>query len=256
MRLMTATILVWALLQVLPGPLFCAEPDFNDTVKKFIKVIGNNDRKAIAALVAYPLHREVPLPTVKSSDQFLEVFDEILDDTFLKAITASRVADDWSEMGWRGIMFQNGSLWLDEDGKIRAVNYQTGQGKRKRAELIEADKQRLPASLRNFVEPVLEWETAKYRIRIDQIAENRFRYAVWPVQKKTSELPDLVLSNGTVTYDGSGGNHNYDFKSGEVLYRCFVWTIGGADTASGEIKVYRNKKVVLKQPVLKVISGR
>ena len=255
MRLVTAIIAACALFLSFSSPLFSAEANFDSNVKKFIQVIGNGDRKEIAHLVAYPLHRKVPLSSVKSPSQFLEVFDEIMDEVLLKSISTSSIADDWSEMGGKGIMFQNGSLWLNEEGKIRAINYETEKGKRKRINLIEADKQKLHARLRNFVEPVLEWETAKYRIRIDQISDNKFRYAVWPVHRKTSELPDLVLRNGTVTYDGSGGNHHYDFKSGDVLYRCFVWILGAAESPPGEIYVYKNRKVVLSQPVLKVITG-
>jgi len=256
MKPITATILACAIILSFSCPLWSAEPSFENTVKKFINVVARKDRKALSNLVSYPLQRRVPLSSIDNPQQFLEAYDEILDENILKAISTSRVSADWSEMGWRGIMFQNGSLWLDEEGKITAINYQTEKGKRKRAELIEADKQKLHISLRDFIEPILEWETAKYRIRIDQITDVTFRYAVWPVQKKSSETPDLVLRNGTLTFDGSGGNHHYDFKSGEVLYRCFVWRIGNADTPPGEIKVYKHKKLMLSQPVVNVISGR
>ena len=256
MKLITATLLVFAIILSFTCPLWSAELSFENTVKNFIKVAASKDRKALANLVSYPLQRGVPLPSIDNPKQFLEAYDEILDENILKAISTSIVSADWSEMGWRGIMFQNGSLWLDEEGRITAINYQTEKGKRKRAELIEVDKKELHSSLRDFVKPVLEWETAKYRIRIDQITDEKFRYSVWPVQKKSSEMPDLVLRNGTVTFDGSGGNHHYDFKSGEVLYRCFVWLIGDADTPPGEIEVYKRKKLLLNQPVVKVIKGR
>ena len=256
MRVITTTAIVCAFLLSFSLPLLGAEPYFISTVNKFIKIVDSKDREAIANLVSYPLHRKVPLPCVNSTSQFLEVFDEILDENLLRAISNSSVIDDWSAVGWRGIMFQRGALWLDEQGRIIAINYQTEQGKRKRAELIEADKKRLHSSLRDFSEPVLEWETAKFRIRIDQITDDKFRYAVWPVHKKTFEIADLVLQNGTVTFEGSGGNHHYDFKCGEFLYRCFVWVIGEADTPPGEIEVYKHEKLVLSQPVLKVIRGR
>jgi len=207
-------------------------------------------------MISYPLQRRVPLSRIDNPKQFLEAYDEIVDEEIMTAIATSKVTTDWAEMGWRGIMFQNGSLWLDEKGKITAVNYQTEKGVRRRAELIESDRQKLHDNLRNFVEPVLEWETANYRIRIDRIDENRFRYAVWPVQKKTTEKPDLILNNGTVTFEGSGGNHHYDFKSGAVLYQCFVWVIGADDTPAGELQVYKHKKLAVNQPVTKVISGR
>ncbi len=256
MKLITTTILACTMILSFSCPHLSAEPNFENTVKKIVTVVASNDRKALANLVSYPLQRKVPLASIDNPKQFLEAYDEIVDEKFIKSISMSKASTDWSEMGWRGIMFQSGALWLDEDGKITAINYQTEIGKRKRSELIEADKQKIHDSLRNFVEPVLEWETAKYRIRIDQIDIDKFRYAVWPVKKKSSEKPDLVLKNGTLTFDGSGGNHHYDFKSGEVLYQCFVWVIGAEDTPFGEIKVYKHQKLVLSQPVTKVVISR
>jgi hypothetical protein len=256
MKLITTTILACALTLAFSCSLWCAEPNLENTVNRFIEIVASHDRKALANSVSYPLQRKVPLSSIDNPKQFLEAYDEIVDEKFTKSISTSKVSTDWSEMGYRGIMFQNGTLWLDEDGRISAINYETEKGKRKRTELIEADKQKLHDSLRNFVEPVLEWETAKYRIRIDQIDIDKFRYAAWPVQKKPSEKPDLILKNGILTFDGSGGNHHYDFKSGDVLYRCFVWVIGAEDTPFGEIKIYKHQKLVLSQPVKKVIVSR
>ena len=153
-------------------------------------------------------------------------------------------------------MFQNGALWLDEEGHITTINYQTEREKRKRAELIEMDKQQLHSSLRDFTEPVLEWETAKFRIRIDKISDDKFRYAVWPVNNKTTEQPDLVLRNGSLTFEGSGGNHHYDFKSGPFNYRCNVNVISAVEEPHGDLEVSKLDKVVLRQPVVKVVKGR
>jgi len=255
MRLITATILACALFLSFSRPLLSAEPNFESTVKKFVEVIGKKDRKAIANLVAYPLHRKVPLSSINTPSQFLEVFDEVLDEALLKAISTSNISDDWAEVGWRGIMFKNGVLWLDENGKITGINYQTEKAMRKRDILIEADKRNLHSSLQKLLEPILEWRTKDFRIRIDRITDDKYRYAVWPAQKEPSEKPDLVLNNGKVIFDGSGGNHHYDFKNGAYLYRCLVNEIGASDTPPGELEVYKHKKVVLSQPVIQVITG-
>jgi hypothetical protein len=256
MKLITTTLLTCAMVLSFSFPVLSAEPNFENTVKKFIRVVARNDRKAIANSVSYPLQRMVPLSRIDSPKQFLIAYDEILDEKILKAISTSMIPADWSEMGWRGIMFQNGSLWLDEEGRITAINYETEKGRRKRAELIEVDKQQLHSSLRDFVEPVLEWETGKFRIRIDRISQDKFRYAAWPVNKTTTERPALVLHNGSITFDGSGGNHHYDFKSGPYHYRCIVNVIGTADDPPGELEVTKHDKVVLSQPVVRVIKGR
>jgi hypothetical protein len=238
----------------------CPQPSAAQTVESavtaFKKTVSGRDRKALAEFVAYPLQRMVPLPRICNPEQFLEAFDEILDDALLRSISASTLTEDWAEMGWRGIMFQNGALWLNDEGKITAINYQTEPGKNKRAALMEAERKSLHASLRQFMEPVLEWKTIDYRIRIDRISDDTYRYAVWPVHKEHSEKPDLVLNNGSVTFEGSGGNHHYDFKSGTNLYRCYVNLIGASDMQPGELEVQKHNKVVLSQSVLSVITGR
>jgi hypothetical protein len=256
MKLITATILACVISLSFSCSLWSAEPVFENTVKHFIKVVASKDRMALAHVVSYPLQRKTPLSSIDNPGQFLEFYDEIIDKKIVTAISTSRVSSDWSKMGWRGIMFQNGSLWLDEEGEITAINYETEKGKRKRAELINADRSNLHSSLRNFAEPVLEWETAKFRIRIDRLTHDKFRYSAWPVHKKTTEQPDLVLRNGSVTFEGSGGNHHYDFESGLYHYRCMVNVIGAEIDPPGELQVTRLDKVVLSQPVVKVITGR
>lgn len=255
MKLITAIFFICAIILSSSSHLWSSEESFESTVGNFIKGVTSNDRMFLANLVSYPLQRGAPFASIDNPKQFMEAYEEIIDENIIKMISSSSISTDWSEMGWRGIMFRNGLLWLDESGKIIAINYQTETGRRKRAELIEAGKRRLHASLRDFVEPVFEWETGKYRIRVDRISDAVFRYAVWPVKKKSSESPDLVLKNGSVTFDGSGGNHHYDFRSGDFLYRCLVWVIGEKATPPGEVKVYKRNKLVLTQPVIKINSG-
>jgi len=256
MKLITATILACAIILSFSCPLWSAEQSFENTVKQFIKVVASKDRMALANVVSYPLQRRAPLSSIDNSRQFMEVYDEIIDEKIVTAISTSRASSDWSEMGWRGIMFQNGSLWLDEEGRITTINYETEKGKRKRAQLIEADNSNLHSSLRDVAEPVLEWETTKFRIRIDRLSDDKFRYSAWPVHKKTTEQPDIVLRNGSITFDGSGGNHHYDFNSGPYHYRCIVNVIGAEIDTPGELQVTRLDKVLLSQPVVKVIMGR
>jgi hypothetical protein len=256
MKSVIATILVLAIGGFFPQMPYSAERDFKDIVKRFIKVMESKNRNAIANLVAYPLLREVPLPPIDTHAQFLERFDEVFDQELLTAISSSSVVDDWAEVGWRGIMFKNGRLWLDTNGKISAINYQTEKEKGYRARLIESEKLNIHASLKHYLEPVLEWKTKEYRIRIDRTGKDRYRYAVWPIKKATSEKPDLILDNGKLFFDGSGGNHHYDFKSGVVVYRCSVNRLGTDDTPPGDLEVLKNNKVMLWQPVIEVITGR
>jgi hypothetical protein len=61
-----------------------------------------------------------------------------------------------------------------------AVNYQSEAERNIKTKLINAQKSALHPSLKNYVAPVLEWETSKFRIRIDDLGNQKFRYAAWP----------------------------------------------------------------------------
>lgn len=255
MKSVKATILTLLILLSFTQPLLGAKADYEAIVTRFIKAVKSSNRAVIANLVAYPLHRQVPLPRIDTPSQFLQHFDEVLDEELLKVIANSNVANDWAKVGWRGIMFGSGALWLDETGKISAINYETEKGKRERARLIESEKRNLYSSLREFKEPVLEWKTKDYKIRIDRVSEEQYRYAAWPAKKATTEKPDLILNNGEVVFEGSGGNHYYDFKRGVYLYRCYVSVVGADDSPPGDLTVYKNDKEILSQPVIEVIKG-
>jgi hypothetical protein len=151
-------------------------------------------------------------------------------------------------------MFINGKLWLDSDGKIKAINYQTSKEKMYRSSLIEKQTQTLHPSIREYEEPVLEWKTAKFHIRIDDLGNDNYRYAPWSVEKKTSEIPDLVLSKGKLVFEGSGGNHHYSFTSGKYIYRCYVSVIGTSQSAPGILSVYKGTEQLLSENVIKVIT--
>lgn len=250
---MTCILVVSAWL-VTALPLSAAENDVESTVKRFISVVKTRNPEKIAQTVYYPLNREVPIPPVKTPAELIKRFDEVFDAKLLDAISRSDPGRDWSEMGWRGIMFRDGQLWLDEDGRITTINYQSQQEKQLRTQLIRQDKSKLFSGLRQFQAPVLEWKTAKFHIRIDQLDDSSYRYAAWSIGKSTREKPDLVIRHGELKWDGNGGNHYYDFQNGEYLYRCYVNVIGTDTTPPGELEVSRNNKVILSQAVIEVVQ--
>ena len=44
-----------------------------------------------------------------------------------------------------------------------------------------------------------------------------YRYSSWSIDKHLSDKPDLVIHDGEYHPQGSGRNHNYDFKNGEHI---------------------------------------
>jgi len=233
---------------------FADEKKHAEIVKPLIKAFKENNRTAIAKMVTYPLGRKVPLPSIKSESEFISRFEQVFDTKLVNQIVHSDPEKDWSAMGWRGIMLSHGIVWLDTDGKIWSVTYESNAEKSIRAKLINKQKKSLHESVAKFNKPILEWRTKSFHIRIDDVGEHNFRYTSWSNDKATTEEPDLVLLNGILTFEGSGGNHHYSFNNGEYLYRCYVSIIGHDTSPPGILDVFKANENLLSQPVIKVLS--
>jgi hypothetical protein len=221
--------------------------EYQAGIIKLIDCLKSNRKEQLADWVAYPLGREYPLPPVKNKKEFLARFDEIFDDTLKRLIVQSKPATDWSEVGWRGIMLHQGVVWVDQEGTITAINYQSQAEVARKKQLIEADKKKLHSSLASFKAPLYVLETKKFRIRIDELSEGRYRYASWPLTKSMGEKPDLVLTNGEWFFEGSGGNHRIEFKNAGYLYVCSIIELGSVDSPDAVLTIYKGGKEILSQ---------
>ncbi len=101
------------------------EQEHNEVVSEFIEVFKANDLDKISSYILYPLNRESPIPPITNKNQFIKRFNEIFDDFMISKIINSDIAKDWHAVGYRGIMFENGVIWLNHDGKLIALNYQS-----------------------------------------------------------------------------------------------------------------------------------
>ncbi|RBQ05367.1 hypothetical protein [Pedobacter miscanthi] len=225
---------------------------YRPVVTAFISVVKSGNIEKLSSKIAYPLKRAYPIPAIKNKQEFIKRYKEIFDDNLTKKIVNSKPDTDWDAVGWRGIMFLNGELWLDTNGKLIAVNHQSRLEAKEQARLINAEKTSLHPSLSNFIQPVLVFETAQFRIRIDDLGNNNYRYAAWPLKSKMSDKPKLVLNNGKWTPDGSGGNHNYQFKSGDYLYTCFITVMGEKDSPPALLVISKAGTEILSQPAKKI----
>lgn len=222
-------------------------PEQQRNIQLITDLFKKADRTQIANHIQYPLKRQTPVPDIKSKEEMLAHFDEVFDEEIL-AIIANSGADNWSAMGWRGIMLNDGLLWLDDSAKfIRAINYSSSAEQRKKSQLIRADKAALHPSLREYKEPVYLVTTKTYRIRIDEISNGFYRYASWKKEKATSARPDLTINNGTVDMQGSGGNHVFIFTNGRYKYEIYRTYLREAGSAAVSLIVYLNGKMILRQ---------
>ncbi|NRA81208.1 MAG: hypothetical protein HRU18_23660 [Pseudoalteromonas sp.] len=219
-------------------------------VKPVVAAFKSGDKAAIAKRVHYPLQRKEPLPAIENEQMLIENFEQIFDKEFVEKIVNSNVRHDWEMMGWRGIMFDSGKLWLDFDGSIWAVPYESEAEKAQREALIDEQKQALHKSLREFIKPILTWQTKQHLIRIDELADNQYRYAAWGIDQSMQDEPSLVITGGTLSFDGSGGNHFYTFTNNGYRYVCHVIVLGTEHSPPGLLEVFRNNVQILSEPVL------
>lgn len=222
-------------------------------IKRFIENVKTDNKEAIGDLIVYPLKREYPLPDITDKADFVKRYSEIFDVTLKSEITKSNPEKDWSDMGWRGIMLDQGNIWMDIDGRLMAINYQSKTETDLKNKLIAAQKKELDPSIAFFQTPVCILETAKFRIRIDNLGHNNYRYASWSIKKKMTEKPDLVITRGNLVLEGSGGNHQYEFKKDNFTYECAIIVLGEKNSPPARLTIYQGKKVILSQNA-KIVS--
>ncbi len=214
------------------------------TILNFINCVKNKKIELIANKITFPFLREYPLPEIHNKTEFYNRYNEIFDDTLLKHIINSNSKTDWTVMGWRGMMLFNGELWLDFDGRLRNISYQSKIEAQKRAQLIKEEKNTLHPSIRKYLCPLHIIETVKYRIRIDDLGKDNFRYCAWTINKPMSAAPDLVITNGKYIFDGSGGNHSYKFENKNFTYDVYIRVMGEENEAPATLTISKDNIII------------
>ena len=263
------TIAIWIFLFA-TSLSFGQQTKYDSVISKFISTVKEKDSETISRMISYPFRRYYPLADIKNAGEFIDRYNEIFDDSLQRIIVESDLHRDWSEVGWRGIMLRNGLLWLDTNGSLIRVNYESKEEHNQRINLIGQEKVRLNESIQDFIEPMFVWETKKFRIRVDKTGTNEYRYASWSIGKNQKTKPDTILTqgalvftgtpnlmliNGEIIYTGSGGNHYYLFKNGDYEYECRVVVFGNQDSPPGFLIVSKNGKEILKERVIRNVRN-
>lgn len=218
-------------------------------ISQLIEAIREKNYKALMPFISLPLDRQHPVPDINNESEFIYRYDEIFDDSITQLIVNSDIDKDWSKVGWRGIMFNNGDLWLDEyNWTIKRINVQTSSEREKANTLINYDKSIIHESIKEYQTPVMVLETKKYIVRIDLLEDDNYRYAVWPVFALMNEKPDLIIENGSLEYMGSGGNHQYRFTNGEYVYTFHINKMGEEGAPPANLIVEKNGKEIINEP--------
>lgn len=216
-----------------------------DSIKAVIALFKEKDIDRISNKISYPLYRQYPIPRIKDKEELKKRFSEVFDQILIDKIVNSKISQ-WSEVGWRGIMLNNGDLWMaNSDGVITTVNYQSDFEKVLRTNLIAKDKENLHVSLKTFQSPIYKIKTNKYLIRIDELTDYKYRYASWKIDEKETSKPDIVLNNGQWEHQGSGGNHVITFVNGIYIYKVYRNIISEDNSPDITLEIEKNGEIIL-----------
>ena len=203
-----------------------SKTEHEDVVVYFKECIKNTDVDKLDLIISYPIKRPYPIPPIKNKQELKNRYLELFDDSLTKVINNSSVKTDWTDVGWRGIMLHNGLVWLDYDGKFITTNHTSKKEKSIEQKWINYERNLLHTKLKNFKKPVYTIETDKFIVRIDLLENENYRYASWSKGSKISDQPDLIIKNGELIYDGSGGNHYFTFSNGDYQYIVYKNELG------------------------------
>lgn len=64
-------------------------------------------------------------------------------------------------------------------------------------------------------------KTQKFKIRIDKQPNGKYLYQSWAAKAKLTSKPNMIISNGELIPDGTGGNYYYEFTNNGYIYQ--VW---------------------------------
>ena len=216
-------------------------------IKKVIELFKRGNVNSISGVVEYPLRRDYPIPSVKNEMEFKLRFNEIFDQSLIDRLANSKM-DEWSDMGWKGIMFDNGVIWLNSnEGKIIAVNEQSNFEKKQIKNLLKKDKVQLHSSLQKFQSPTYKLRTKNYLIRIDKLADYKYRFASWKIGGEEWQKPDIVLNNGQIEYQGSAGNEIFTFINENYTYKIHRNILSFVASSDFTLKVTKNGMLILSE---------
>lgn len=217
--------------------------DIAQVVQKFKDAVKTDNPEIIADYVEYPYNRRNPLPDIENKENFVNNYEIILDDELKQLINDSKL-EDWDKGGWRGIMLYAGIVWLNEDGKLKAINYYTDKAKEYAIKWYQNDKARVYEALREYDENVAIFKTDTKLGRIDKINideySSRYRLALWDKDDDMSVRPEVLLSDGRVEYFGTANNTEYHFKSVDYEYVFFINYVGPKDMKPYEFGIYKS----------------
>lgn len=78
---------------------------------------------------------------------------------------------------------------------------------------VNYQKEKIPKS---FI-----FKTKKFKIKIDKQPNGNYLYQSWGATGKVTSKPNMIISDGELIPDGTGGNYYYEFNNNGYTYQ--IW---------------------------------
>lgn len=239
---------------------YALEPQQKLVVSNLIQALKQNNRVAVVNMVSYPLERQEPIAAINNQNEFMQRYDEVFDRTLINTIIRSNIHTDWDDIGWQGVILNNGIVALDPDGNITEIkhvsSFEQALLKRLQAEkIVKRDpkgRRALHRSVNDYDQALVELTTNRFHIRVDEVAPGQLRYASWALNKSTSDVPDLVLNNGRML-SGSGRNQRFVFNNGSYSYELSVHAMGASAVPAGLLEVFEKGQLRGREVATRII---
>ena len=215
------------IITLIPILFFCYLSCFADEIpslilsryKQIVNCVKVHNASKLAALIEYPLKRENPLPDIKNPKEFMASYAIIFDEAFRKKLAQysdNCVFEHHGAYGLTGGTF-TGEIWLNDEGKITAINYRSAEESMLKDAFTAKIKSRVYPSVSDWKENVRVGKSNNLTIRVDR-TEKGLRYVSWSKGHSMAEKPDLILFNGVEEAQGTMGGWTWTFKNGDWSY--------------------------------------
>ena len=196
-----------------------SEEKMKELVQRFKNAVKTNNPEEIAEFIEYPYKRPNPIPDINDAEEFVKQYDMLMDNDLRQKIVSSSMLD-WEVVGWRGIMFDNGLLWLNTDGKLIAINKENQAEEEYIKKWYEKDRASLYPALRDYDTNLYIFETKQWNGRIDSLSAEGgdYRLILWRKTDEMSDKPEIVIDHGTVDFSETTSAGDYRFKRGNYIY--------------------------------------
>ena len=217
----------------------CLAFEWRPSVQSIINSFKSKDKEAIMNHMNFPeaiIGHNTESFIIKDRSEMLEYWDLIFDEPFVEAVGNSTF-ENWSQVGWRGVMYENGDIWTGKDGKI-ILNYVSAKGKDLVRRLDVKYREAIHPSVSSYERNMIDAKTGEYRLRIDRLSDD-VRLSIWLFKDNINKKPFKVIYNGKEHPVGTGGWYGASFYDGAIKY---VYSEGGKYDAV--FSIYKDEKKV------------